>query len=637
MASGTITLTKTGNGSISGQLVWKGVSNGTNANTSLVTADVQLKRPANSWTLGTWRGSIIIGNTTVNVEKYLRVETEWITIATASVTVNHNADGSCNCRLYCKINGPSGTSMEGTYVSCDTTVTLDTIPRYANILSATNFTDEGNPTITYSNPAGTLVESLQACISLDGSRDDVPYRNISKTDTSYTFSLSETERNTLRKAAPNSNYLDVEAYVRSTLGGVTKATAVFSRMSIVNANPTINPTITDNNNTTYNLTGNRNTLVRYYSNASITIGASAVKSSTLKSQKVTCGSKSLTSNGTINGVETNKFEFTATDSRGNTTTKTVTPSFVNYVKLTCGLENNIPDTSGRITVRVTGNYFNGSFGSRNNSLKVYYRYKSNTGSFGNWVSMSVSYSGNTYTATANLTGLDYQTSYVFEAYAVDALATVYSASKTVIAEPVFDWSKTDFKFNVPVTLGKGAGSTRLTSQDNLNNVTASGWYDWLSGNAPANAPSGTATGSLYSMRVFSRGYACIQECCDTTTNRGCVIQRTLNDDGATPWEWVNPPMLTGYEFRTTERYNGKPVYMKLVNFGSLPANSTKAVTVSGMYYPFSIVGMTSGNRSIPHAGHITVRGSYQEIEVATTQDYSSTTATLLVKYLKEAP
>lgn len=652
MASGTITLTKTGNGNMSGQLLWKSVSNGTNANTSLVTVDVQLKRPTNAWTRGTWRGPITIGGTTTDISKFLEVKETWITVATASATVSHNADGSCSCRIYCKINGPTETSMAGTYVSCDTTVVLDTIPRYASIASATNFTDEDKtgPTIVYSNPAGDAVDYLQACISLDGSDDDVPYKDIPRTGTSYTFSLSEAERNTLRAAAPNSNYLDVEVYVRSSIGGNTKAYYVPSRMSIVNANPTINPTITDSNNVTRNLTGDPSTLVRYYSNAAITIGASVNKfADKIKSQKVTCGSKSLTANGTINGVESSSFVFTATDSRGNTETKTITPStgqikFVNYVKLTCNLENNIPDTNGSMQVRVTGNYFNGSFGAKNNSLSVYYRYRSSTGSFDEWIPMSMSRNGNTYSATASVTGLDYRTAYVFEAYAVDALATVYSASKTVKATPVFDWSETDFRFNVPVTLGDGAGSVRLTAQDNLDDIRTNGWYDWLSGSAPANAPSGTSTGSIYSMRVFSRGYACIQECCDTTTNRGCVIQRTLNDDGATPWEWVNPPMIAGYEFRTTERYNGKPVYATLVNYGVLPnkdnknvlyrsMGSTGVVSCTAMLSDGNVLHAGVGrDRSITDAPTITLDCTFYNVRIITDGDASSVSAYVLVKY-----
>lgn len=42
-------------------------------------------------------------------------------------------------------------------------------------------------------------------------------------------------------------------------------------------------------------------------------------------------------------------------------------------------------------------------------------------------------------------------------------------------------------------------------------------------------------------------------------------------------EWLNPPMVLGVEYRTTERWNGKAVYTKLVNYGGMPAQTTWAV------------------------------------------------------------
>lgn len=39
-----------------------------------------------------------------------------------------------------------------------------------------------------------------------------------------------------------------------------------------------------------------------------------------------------------------------------------------------------------------------------------------------------------------------------------------------------------------------------------------------------------------------------------------------------PWEWVNPPMQLGVEYRTTERYLGKPVYVKAVACGDFVAD-----------------------------------------------------------------
>lgn len=44
-----------------------------------------------------------------------------------------------------------------------------------------------------------------------------------------------------------------------------------------------------------------------------------------------------------------------------------------------------------------------------------------------------------------------------------------------------------------------------------------------------------------------------------------------------PWEWVNPPMIPNVEYRTTERWNGKPVYAKAVDMGTMPNASIREV------------------------------------------------------------
>lgn len=71
---------------------------------------------------------------------------------------------------------------------------------------------------------------------------------------------------------------------------------------------------------------------------------------------------------------------------------------------------------------------------------------------------------------------------------------------------------------------------------------------------------------------------CLTEHCNTVIYCGGAL-KTL--DG----RWVNPPMLEGVEYRTTEHWNGKPVYRKLVKY-----------EVSGS------IGNSSGYKkvSIPH-------------------------------------
>jgi hypothetical protein len=484
MASGIFELTRNPSGVyLIGQIEWSSESNGTNANTSTVTATLKLQRNALNTTTGTFKGTFTVGGTSETISWYGSLPSKtWVTIKTITVTVNHNSSGAGSCYLYANIKGPVTTTMENTYVSGSTTVDLDQIARQAVMTSATNFSDEENPTITYTNPLGGAIPSLQAGISLTKSSADViAYHDVDKTAGTDTIELTENERNTLLAAVTQGKSRTVWIYLRTRIGETYFYSPMSKTFTIVDPNPTISPTIKDSNSTTIGLTGNSSKLVRYYSNAQITIGGAAVKQATVESQKVTCGSKSLNGDGTINAIESKNFVFTVTDSRGNTTKKTVTPSsFVEYVKLTCDIANNIPDMDGNMTVRVKGNYFNGSFGSKSNTLTVYYRYKAAGGSYTSWAVMTVTKSGNTYSATADVSGLDSQTNYIFQAQAVDALATVNSAEKPAKATPIFDWGENDFNFNVPVTImGNFVRAKRCVVGQNANSDT-NPWYKFAS-------------------------------------------------------------------------------------------------------------------------------------------------------------
>lgn len=52
----------------------------------------------------------------------------------------------------------------------------------------------------------------------------------------------------------------------------------------------------------------------------------------------------------------------------------------------------------------------------------------------------------------------------------------------------------------------------------------------------------------------------------------------------TDWEWENPPMVADVEYRTTERYNGKPVYVIRKHFDELSGTSGSAsgTSVAGL-------------------------------------------------------
>ena len=367
-------------------------------------------------------------------------------VASGSHTIGHNTDGTRSFSV-----GIEG-AIYSYSVNCTAqqSFTLNQIPREAKLTSAPNFTDEDSPTIQYSNTANLPIYAYIEVVS-PLSR---PIAERKITGSSYTFRFTDAERNVLRSLNTTSNTQPVRFVVRTDMGGYSLYAWIDRTMSIKNPNPTLNPTVVDSNATTYGLTGDKNKLVKYYSNAKVTFGANAVKGASLKSRKVTCGNKSLTADGTINAVENGKFSFSVTDSRGNTTTKSVTKTMVNYVRLSCNIGSSTPDASGSYDLEVTGACYYGSFGAVDNTLTVQYRYRvQGTSTWGAWTAVdSVQPIGFTYLARAKVEGLDYQTAYEFQARATDKLATVTASAKTVKSLPTFDWSEKDFNFNVPVTV-----------------------------------------------------------------------------------------------------------------------------------------------------------------------------------------
>ena len=442
-------------------------STSTANNTSVVSYKFWVSNGSNArFYDNSWSWSISIGGQTIainNFNFYVYPYNVTQTIASGQVTVTHNSDGSLNMPYNVSVPNVKASNQYGMpAMSLSGTWALTTIPRQASITSASSFTDENNPIIYYSNPAGNAVTSLQACIANDtGGLQYVKYRDIPKTGASYQFVLTNEERVALYAATTNSNTLNVRFYVKTVIGETSYLSNVAKTMSIVNANPVVSASAVDTNSTTIALTGDNTKFIRYYSNVNVTATATAQKGATLTS---------TTGTGTFNNVQTNSWSVVATDSRGNSTTKNVSGTLIPYVRLTCNIENTKPDASGNITVKCNGSFFNGSFGATSNNLIVHWRYKKQGGSYSDWQSFTVTKNGNYYGAYREFTipSFEYQASYVFQCQAGDKLATVNSASNTVKSLPVFHWGKDNFVFEVPVIFNAGvdnSGAAASTSVD----------------------------------------------------------------------------------------------------------------------------------------------------------------------------
>ena len=69
-------------------------------------------------------------------------------------------------------------------------------------------------------------------------------------------------------------------------------------------------------------------------------------------------------------------------------------------------------------------------------------------------------------------------------------------------------------------------------------------------------------------------------------------------------DWLNPPMQLGVEYRTAERYNGKPVFVMAVDGGAFPDNSLKAMEIqipdtSGQVKMIRCYGVLDNGTQIP--------------------------------------
>lgn len=130
---------------------------------------------------------------------------------------------------------------------------------------------------------------------------------------------------------------------------------------------------------------------------------------------------------------------------------------------------------------------------------------------------------------------------------------------------------------------------------------------------------------------------------------GCAYQAVLKRTyaGWKQWEYVNPPMELGVEYRTTERYLGKPVYVKLVDFGALPNTASKYVDPNISNFEkliepmtITITGPDGAVHDSPLLDDTTILGrswfkmASGGIAIRTTADQSKDSAVVKLKYTK---
>lgn len=196
-----------------------------------------------------------------------------------------------------------------------------------------------------------------------------------------------------------------------------------------------------------------------------------------------------------------------------------------------------------------------------------------------------------------------------------------------------EWVNMDTLF-APAGYGLGEADSKLV--DNPDKAIRPGFYHVSNG----DYNGGDWRLCWCSLLVERQGARILQ----TARYNNLAWFRYSEDSGATwqPWEWVNPPMALGVEYRTTERWNGKVVYTKLIDFGALPNTTEKTVghDVYPMGLPLSVTVTAKKDNwsfTLPsdHSIETKVLFNAQGVTVATTLDRSDYNAYATLKYTKD--
>lgn len=223
--------------------------------------------------------------------------------------------------------------------------------------------------------------------------------------------------------------------------------------------PTLNPVFTITNPQTA-LTGNSSTAIVGYDTVSVAINPQTKYNATRTALSAKHGGTIVENSATPTfNVVNDSFQFSITDSRGYSTTQTATIPLVQWFKPTISMTATNPDaTTNKSTITIKGTFFNSTFGAENNTVAIKVRWKEGNGTYSDWVDATATIKNNSVSATYEAT-LDYTKQWTIQASITDKLTTVLSKEAIVITLPVFDWSKSDFNFNVPVSSSKKFTST----------------------------------------------------------------------------------------------------------------------------------------------------------------------------------
>ena len=291
-----------------------------------------------------------------------------VLLGTTVHRVSHDADGTKTAQITDTFN--INATIDGQKVGSITasgSIALDRIVRNATIVTANDFTDETDPTLTYSNPS-----SFSCDVSIEFAGGSITRAGAaSGSGGSYTMQLTDSERTTLRNASKNSPTLRVTYALKTTIDGAAYYSRADRKMNVVDAAPELGAvSYEDTNAATVAVTGDKSRIVQNHSIMAVTIPtATAKKGAAIASYAIAFGgvTKTVTAAGAVSlgAVDVSYSQtltVTATDSRGFTASQSVQVAVDDYSAPTAVIDlhrlNNFEPTT-YITANSRYSYLNG--------------------------------------------------------------------------------------------------------------------------------------------------------------------------------------------------------------------------------------------------------------------------------------
>ena len=344
-----------------------------------------------------------------------------ILLGQVSADIVHNSDG--NKTAYASFKWVSGHSRVGTIIGSASKV-LTTIPRTSSV-SCSSFNIGDATTIVISRASDSFTHTVTWAF---GNASGTIATKTSATTIGATIPASS-----LYAQIPNAKSgvgtITCQTYSGDTLIGTSTCnfTAYAKESECI---PTVSASIVDTNDTTISLTGSNTKFIKGFSNAKVTISATAKNSASISSYLTSCGDGRTSSTAVtqFNNINSKYISVKATDSRGYSKSVDYTLDWIEYIRLafTSITVKRTESTADKANMTIKGNYFNNSFGNVSNSLVLKYRYKEGTGEYTDWTTLTPTITDNTITYTELLENLDHNKEYTFEFMIDDQLMTVYS-------------------------------------------------------------------------------------------------------------------------------------------------------------------------------------------------------------------